>query len=64
MAGGRALRLSEHLRQKIGSIAWGVVGFTVNLIVTIIVSLATSEPPKQVQELVERIRVPVRREAA
>lgn len=50
--------------QKIGTIAWGVIGFLVNLIVNIVVSLATSEPPRQVQELVERIRVPVRTESA
>ena len=47
--------------QKIGSIAWGVIGFLVNLVVTVIVSLATSEPPSEVQQLVERIRVPVKR---
>ena len=47
--------------QKIGSIAWGVVGFLVNLVVTVIVSLVTSEPPSEVQQLVERIRVPVKR---
>ena len=45
--------------QKIGSIAWGVIGFLVNFIVTVIVSLLTSEPPAEVQRLVERIRVPV-----
>jgi len=46
--------------QKIGSIAWGVIGFLANLVVTIVASLATREPPKAVQELVEKIRVPVK----
>ena len=50
--------------QKIGTIAWGVIGFLVNLIVTIVVSLVTAPPPRQVQELVERIRVPAAAEAA
>lgn len=47
--------------QKIGTIAWGVVGFIVNIVVNVIVSLMTSEPPKKVQELVEQIKVPVRK---
>jgi len=47
--------------QKIGSIAWGVIGFLVNLAVTVAVSLATPEPPREVQELVERIKVPTRK---
>jgi len=50
--------------QKIGTIAWGVIGFLVNLIVTVVVSLVTTPPPRQVQELVERIRVPAAAEAA
>ncbi len=50
--------------QAIGSIAWGVVGFLVNLIVTIIVSLMTPSPPKEVQELVERIKTPMLAEAS
>ena len=50
--------------QKIGTIAWGVIGFLVNLIVTVVVSLATTPPPGQVQQLVERIKVPAAAEAA
>ncbi|BEP17946.1 cation acetate symporter [Pyrofollis japonicus] len=49
--------------QAIGSIAWGTIGFTVNLIVTIVVSLLTPPPPKNVQDLVEKVRVPILAEA-
>ena len=44
--------------QKIGSIAWGSIGFLVNLLVTIAVSLATQKPPSEVQSLVDKVRVP------
>ncbi|HIQ56351.1 MAG TPA: cation acetate symporter, partial [Pyrodictium sp.] len=48
----------EVLGSKIGSIAWGVVGFFANLIVTIIVSLLTPPPPEHIRKLVEDIRKP------
>ncbi|MCX2974572.1 cation acetate symporter [Halieaceae bacterium IMCC8485] len=39
--------------------AFGVVGAAVNFTVAFVVSRATSEPPQEVQDLVEHIRVPV-----
>ena len=45
--------------QAIGSIAWGTIGFLVNLVVTVLVSLATAPPPSEVQRMIDRIKVPV-----
>ena len=39
--------------------AFGVVGAIVNFTVALSVSRLTAEPPQEVQELVEHIRVPV-----
>jgi cation/acetate symporter len=39
--------------------AFGVVGAAVNFTVAFVVSRATAEPPQEVQDLVEHIRVPV-----
>ena len=48
----------EVLGSKIGSIAWGVIGFFTNLATTVVVSLLTPPPPKHIQKLVEDIRKP------
>jgi cation/acetate symporter len=36
----------------------GAIGALVNFIVAFVVSSATEEPPREVQELVESIRIP------
>ena len=38
--------------------AFGVVGAVVNFSIAYVVSMMTSEPPQEVQDLVEHIRVP------
>ncbi|MEM4776112.1 MAG: VC_2705 family sodium/solute symporter [Pyrobaculum sp.] len=48
----------EVFGQKIGTTAWGVVGFIVNLIVSIVVSLVTRPEGKEVREFLQKIRTP------
>ncbi|RFA98329.1 VC_2705 family sodium/solute symporter [Pyrobaculum aerophilum] len=43
---------------KIGTIAWGIFGFFTNLIVSIIVSLATRPEGREVEEFVDKMRLP------
>jgi cation/acetate symporter len=38
--------------------AFGAIGALVNFVVAYFVSMATSAPPKEIQDLVESIRVP------
>jgi len=48
----------EIAGQKIGTIAWGVVGFFTNLVVSIVVSLLTRPESKEVEEFVDKMRLP------
>jgi cation/acetate symporter len=49
---------SDPLLLSIKSTSFGAVGAVVNFIVAYVVSNATQEPPEEIQELVESIRVP------
>lgn len=46
------------LEQGISPQGIGTVGMVINFVVTIVVSLLTSPPPKDVQDLVENVRIP------
>ncbi|MCS7118037.1 MAG: VC_2705 family sodium/solute symporter [Thaumarchaeota archaeon] len=48
----------EIAGQKIGTIAWGVIGFFANLITAIIVSLATKREGEEVMKFVDKCRTP------
>lgn len=49
---------SEHLLLGISPEGIGSVGMAINFVVSFFVSYITKEPPKEVQELVESIRIP------
>jgi cation/acetate symporter len=49
---------SAPLLLSIKSTSFGVIGALVNFVVAYVVSNATEEPPVEIQELVESIRVP------
>jgi len=52
------LNSSEHWWFGISPEGIGIIGMILNFLVASFVSLSTHEPPKDIQELVERIRVP------
>jgi cation/acetate symporter len=37
----------------------GTIGMLINMVVSVVVSLATKPPPEEIQQLVEDIRVPI-----
>lgn len=53
--GAKPLSIAGH---PIGTIAWGVVSFTVNLVVSVAVSLATRPEGEAVMRFVDRMRLP------
>ena len=52
------LNSSEHWWFGISPEGIGIIGMILNFLVASFVSLSTHEPPKDIQEMVERIRVP------
>jgi Na+(H+)/acetate symporter ActP len=44
--------------QPIGSIAWGCFSFTVNIVVSVVVSLLTRPEGREVMRFVDRMRLP------
>jgi len=53
--GAKPISIAGH---AIGTIAWGMVSFAVNLVVSVVVSLATQPEGEPVMRFVERMRLP------
>ncbi|HEX6989730.1 MAG TPA: VC_2705 family sodium/solute symporter [Bacillota bacterium] len=53
--GAQPISIAGH---SLGTLAWGVVSFAVNLVVAVVVSLATRPEGEQVARFVDRMRLP------